>query len=68
MFKPVIYVIYIKYEFLSFLIFIGNPTPHLNCKFENLTISLQRMTLFLNFKHKAIENNFFILINISTCS
>ena len=63
MFKLVIYVICDIYEFLNSLIFNFYPIPQLNCKFESFAVSLQCMTLFVNFKQKMVEKTFFTLIN-----
>ena len=53
MFKPVIYVICDKCECYAI--------PQLNCKFESVAVSLQRMTLFVNFQKKIVEKNIFTL-------
>ena len=58
MFKPVIYVICDKYEFLSSLIFICYPGPQINREFESLAVNLQRMILLVNCKQKIERKTF----------
>ena len=59
MFELVIYVIYDKYECLSSIIFNCYPIPQLNCKFDSLAVSLQRMILLVKFYQKNCREKFF---------
>ena len=67
MFKPVIYVICNKYEFLNFLVSRCYPIPQINCKLESLAVSLQRMTLLVNFKQTFVEKKLINVINTNKC-
>ena len=57
MFKPVLYVICDKYKLLSSVIFSCYPIPQLNFKFECFAVSLQRMTLCMNFTQKLFKRH-----------
>ena len=62
MFKPVIYVIYESYAFLSS---VATKFHNLIVKLESLPVSLEHMILLVNFEHKIVDKNILTLMVVS---